>query len=196
MEAEKVETNKFYLQLKDWGKLLGDAGFEMVKAEMSEVDNIEYIEAFSRNDFLHDCEKGIFKILEENLPKYMIPEEFYYFVNLPLSTNGKIDRNKILRSIEMQEDYFQNDVALTDSESRLAKIWKDILGAKNISKSISFFEAGGDSLLSTKLMMELRKEYNVEVALTDIFENPYLEQMASMLDKKIDAENAYVEGEI
>ena len=165
LEAEKVETNKFYLQLKDWGKLLGDAGFEMVKAEMSEVDNIEYIEAFSRNDFLHDCEKGIFKILEENLPKYMIPEEFYYFVNLPLSTNGKIDRNKILRSIEMQEDYFQNDVALTDSESRLAKIWKDILGAKNISKSISFFEAGGDSLLSTKLMMELRKEYNVEVAL-------------------------------
>ena len=133
LEAEKVETNKFYLQLKDWGKLLGDAGFEMVKAEMSEVDNIEYIEAFSRNDFLHDCEKGIFKILEENLPKYMIPEEFYYFVNLPLSTNGKIDRNKILRSIEMQEDYFQNDVALTDSESRLAKIWKDILGAKNIS---------------------------------------------------------------
>lgn len=196
LEAEKVETNKFYLQLKDWGKLLGDAGFEMVKAEMSEVDNIEYIEAFSRNDFLHDCEKGIFKILEENLPKYMIPEEFYYFVNLPLSTNGKIDRNKILRSIEMQEDYFQNDVALTDSESRLAKIWKNILGAKNISKSISFFEAGGDSLLSTKLMMELRKEYNVEVALTDIFENPYLEQMASMLDKKIDAENAYVEGEI
>ena len=196
LEAEKVETNKFYLQLKDWGKLLGDAGFEMVKAEMSEVDNIEYIEAFSRNDFLHDCEKGIFKILEENLPKYMIPEEFYYFVNLPLSTNGKIDRNKILRSIEMQEDYFQNDVALTDSESRLAKIWKDILGAKNISKSISFFEAGGDSLLSTKLMMELRKEYNVEVALKDIFENPYLEQMASMLDKKIDAENAYVEGEI
>ncbi len=196
LEAEKVETNKFYLQLKDWGKLLGDAGFEMVKAEMSEVDNIEYIEAFSRNDFLHDCEKGIFKILEENLPKYMIPEEFYYFVNLPLSTNGKIDRNKILRSIEMQEDYFQNDVALTDSESRLAKIWKDILGAKNISKSISFFEAGGDSLLSTKLMMELRKEYNVEVALTDIFENPYLEQMASILDKKIDAENAYVEGEI
>ena len=196
LEAEKVETNKFYLQLKDWGKLLGDAGFEMVKAEMSEVDNIEYMEAFSRNDFLHDCEKGIFKILEENLPKYMIPEEFYYFVNLPLSTNGKIDRNKILRSIEMQEDYFQNDVALTDSESRLAKIWKDILGAKNISKSISFFEAGGDSLLSTKLMMELRKEYNVEVALTDIFENPYLEQMASMLDKKIDAENAYVEGEI
>lgn len=196
LEAEKVETNKFYLQLKDWGKLLGDAGFEMVKAEMSEVDNIEYIEAFSRNDFLHDCEKGIFKILEENLPKYMIPEEFYYFVNLPLSTNGKIDRNKILRSIEMQEDYFQNDVALTDSESRLAKIWKDILGAKNISKSISFFEAGGDSLLSTKLMMELRKEYNVEVALTDVFENPYLEQMASMLDKKIDAENAYVEGEI
>ena len=196
LEAEKVETNKFYLQLKDWGKLLGDAGFEMVKAEMSEVDNIEYIEAFSRNDFLHDCEKGIFKILEENLPKYMIPEEFYYFVNLPLSTNGKIDRNKILRSIEMQEDYFKNDVALTDSESRLAKIWKDILGAKNISKSISFFEAGGDSLLSTKLMMELRKEYNVEVALTDIFENPYLEQMASMLDKKIDAENAYVEGEI
>ena len=65
LEAEKVETNKFYLQLKDWGKLLGDAGFEMVKAEMSEVDNIEYIEAFSRNDFLHDCEKGIFKILEE-----------------------------------------------------------------------------------------------------------------------------------
>lgn len=177
LEAEKVETNKFYLQLKDWGKLLGDAGFEMVKAEMSEVDNIEYIEAFSRNDFLHDCEKGIFKILEENLPKYMIPEEFYYFVNLPLSTNGKIDRNKILRSIEMQEDYFQNDVALTDSESRLAKIWKDILGAKNISKSISFFEAGGDSLLSTKLMMELRKEYNVEVALTDIFENPYLERI-------------------
>ena len=96
----------------------------------------------------------------------------------------------------MQEDYFQNDVALTDSESRLAKIWKDILGAKIYLNRSDFFEAGGDSLLSTKLMMELRKEYNVEVALTDIFENPYLEQMASMLDKKIDAENAYVEGEI
>ena len=70
------------------------------------------------------------------------------------------------------------------------------MGTSSFSKFDSFFEAGGDSLLSTKLLIELRKVYGVEFSLTDIFENPHLDQMAQMLEKKLAEKSEMVEGEI
>ena len=48
----------------------------------------------------------------------------------------------------------------------------------------------------TEKVTELKKQYDTEISLTDIFENPYLEQMALMMEKKISEQNEMIEGEL
>lgn len=154
------------------------------------------VEQISKTDGIKECQKDITNILKQNVPTYMRPENFYYFSEFPLNENGKVDRKKILSIIEQQYIDVQDESLFTEAEHKLAGIWKKILGIHSVAKESSFFEAGGDSLAATKLMTELKKQYDTEISLTDIFENPYLEQMALMMEKKISEQNEMIEGEL
>lgn len=197
LEAKREPWNKqFFLEVEEWRDMLAHTGFLVNTAEVTDEDKIEYIEAISKTDGIKECQKDITNILKQNVPTYMRPENFYYFSEFPLNENGKVDRKKILSIIEQQYIDVQDESLFTEAEHKLAGIWKKILGIHSVAKESSFFEAGGDSLAATKLMTELKKQYDTEISLTDIFENPYLEQMALMMEKKISEQNEMIEGEL
>lgn len=197
LEAKREPWNKqFFLDVEEWRDMLAHTGFLVNTAEVTDEDKIEYIEAISKTDGIKECQKDITNILKQNVPTYMRPENFYYFSEFPLNENGKVDRKKILSIIEQQYIDVQDESLFTEAEHKLAGIWKKILGIHSVAKESSFFEAGGDSLAATKLMTELKKQYDTEISLTDIFENPYLEQMALMMEKKISEQNEMIEGEL
>ena len=93
--------------------------------------------------------------LYKSLPNYMVPSLFESLEKMPLSPNGKIDR-KALPDPEMKagEDYIAPS---SEIEEMLVEIWAGVLNInKNeISINKSFFELGGNSLLSIKLKQEL-----------------------------------------
>jgi amino acid adenylation domain-containing protein len=127
--------------------------------------------------------------LKQTLPDYMIPSFWVVLPEMPLTRNGKIDK-KALPDVELAiQDGNESEESLSETEHRLLKIWQELLGHKAIRTGSNFFEIGGHSLLAMRLMTALRREFDVEIRIKDIFSNPTLSELA----KHIQAQNKTLE---
>ncbi|MGD2087367.1 MAG: AMP-binding protein [Candidatus Aminicenantes bacterium] len=71
--------------------------------------------------------------------------------------------------------------SLTETEKKLVKIWREILGKTHIDINDNFFELGGNSLNATVLAAEIHKALNIEISLQEIFTSPTINEMAAYL---------------
>lgn len=123
------------------------------------------------------------KFLSKVLPKYMIPAMFCHLVDFPLTANGKLDYSMLPKpQSNISEENYQAPV--TDTEKRIVAIWCECIGDKKIGVKDNFFEIGGHSLNATKMLFKLHKEFNVDLTLTDLFENPTVLELAHELSKR------------
>ena len=93
--------------------------------------------------------------LSQSLPNYMVPSLFVRLETMPLTPNGKIDTKALPEpEVKAGDDYIPPS---SEPEDALVGIWAEVLGiGKNeISINKSFFEIGGNSLLSIKLQQKL-----------------------------------------
>ena len=65
-----------------------------------------------------------------------------------------------------------------EAEQKLARIWEDVLEVDNISVHDDFFALGGHSLLAIRLISAIRKEFKVEVPISDVFDYPTIAGLA------------------
>ncbi|NOQ28199.1 MAG: amino acid adenylation domain-containing protein, partial [Bacteroidales bacterium] len=103
------------------------------------------------------------------LPEYMIPSYFVALENIPLTSNGKIDKKSLPEpEVKAGGAYVAPKTLI---ESKLVKIWSEVLNvaSKEISTNVSFFELGGHSLKATVLVSRIHKELDVRLELRDIF---------------------------
>ena len=123
--------------------------------------------------------------LRDSLPEYMIPQHVLELDSLPMTANGKIDRNALPAPFEVSgqstEDY---TVPSNETEQILAKIWQDVLHVNQISVHDNFFDLGGHSLLGTWVMAKVKKELDRDVSLSFLFEAPTIAQLALLLDSE------------
>ena len=76
----------------------------------------------------------------------------------------------------------------TDVERKLAAIWTEHLGVERIGVHDDFFALGGHSLLAVRLMAQVRREFNVEIPLADLYRWPTIDGIAvQILQKKAEA---------
>ena len=147
----------------------------------AEEDSQKYLCAYYVSDkeiLINDLKKHLAK----NLPYYMIPTYYMKIDAIPLTPNGKIDRKalpKIEKDKVMKTRYRKPE---TEVEKKLAKMWKDILNIKRISKDSNFFELGGDSLNVITLLNQIHKSFNVELTFDNISEMPTLTEMSAHID--------------
>jgi acyl carrier protein len=66
-------------------------------------------------------------------------------------------------------------------ESRIAKIWQELLGLDRVGVEDNFFELGGHSLLATQLFSRLRAEFDVEISVRNIFEMATVTRQAELI---------------
>ncbi len=59
-----------------------------------------------------------------------------------------------------------------ETEQKVAEMWAELLGIKQIGAADNFFELGGHSLLATQLISRVREVFKVEMPLRTLFENP------------------------
>lgn len=69
-----------------------------------------------------------------------------------------------------------------DTELEIARLWESLLGIAGVSAQDSFFELGGNSLLLTQLLAQIRKRFRLELSLTALFERPTIADMARLID--------------
>lgn len=111
--------------------------------------------------------------LADQLPESMIPPSFVILDELPLSPNGKVDRQALPAPDGSRPDLMEDFVAPRNAiEKTLTEIWSQILQIERVGIHDNFFELGGHSLLATKLTFRLQEAFNVEVPLRRLFETP------------------------
>jgi len=119
--------------------------------------------------------------LKKELPDYMVPSYFIQLERMPLTPNGKIDRKALPepdRSIGTGAEY---EAPRNETEEKLVKIWKEILGVGKIGICDNFFELGGHSLKAINLIAKTHKELNIEIPLREIFKMPTIKGIAEYI---------------
>ena len=125
-------------------------------------------------------------LLLVSLPEYMIPSHFVQLKEMPMTSNGKIDRKKIisLKDIEIQTQV-KYVPPRNDIDKKLVKVWEQILEVDKIGIKDNFFDLGGHSLKATRIISYIDKEFNLRLNLLTIFNNLTIEHLSDEIDKMI-----------
>jgi acyl carrier protein len=103
----------------------------------------------------------------------MVPSTYVVLEQMPLSRNGKIDRNALPAPGE--HNRIGEAVAYvepqTELEQEIAEVWKELLGVERVGLYDDFFDLGGHSLLVAQFLSRLRDRLQVEVPLKTFFES-------------------------
>ncbi|HEX6037119.1 non-ribosomal peptide synthetase, partial [Longimicrobium sp.] len=118
--------------------------------------------------------------LQERLPEYMVPGALVRLDALPLTPNGKLDR----RALPAPEDVAPEGAYVAPRnavEEALAGIWAEVLGLDRVGVEESFFELGGDSILSIQVV-SLARRAGLEVTPRQMFEYETIAELASVVE--------------
>ena len=125
------------------------------------------------------------KHLGRFLPVYMIPTYFVRVAEFPLKVNGKLDRGALpspeLNRVGTGTDFLGPRSFL---EQQLTGVWAEILGLSptRIGVHDSFFDLGGHSVRATKLLSQLRRQFEVEIRLNDLFVHTDVAAQAAFIE--------------
>ncbi|MCB2311577.1 amino acid adenylation domain-containing protein [Clostridium tagluense] len=129
--------------------------------------------------------------LSKYLPDYMIPSLYIYVDQIPLTSNGKIDRRRleqIKENVSLGSEY---EEPRNDIEKKLVDIWRDTLKVEKIGINDNFFELGGHSLKAVLLTSKVFKELNVEISMVEIFKLPTIKIFAKYITGIKEKENKF-----
>jgi amino acid adenylation domain-containing protein len=120
--------------------------------------------------------------LQRVLPEYMVPSAFVMLEKLPLNANGKVDRKSLpAPGLERPELESTFTAPRTETEEKMAEIWRDVLKLEQVGVEDNFFELGGHSLLATQVISRVREVFRVELPLRNVFETPTISDLATTI---------------
>jgi amino acid adenylation domain-containing protein/non-ribosomal peptide synthase protein (TIGR01720 family) len=118
--------------------------------------------------------------LEDRLPGYMAPSAFVMLKEMPLTSNGKIDRRKLPAPEVAPRDLEETYVApQTSIESQLTQIWSEILRVDQVGTHDNFFELGGDSILSIQIIAKANQA-GIHITPRQMFQHQTIAELAAV----------------
>ncbi|MFH7012920.1 amino acid adenylation domain-containing protein [Flavobacterium sp. FlaQc-52] len=109
--------------------------------------------------------------LRTSLPDYMIPGFYVELETIPLTSNGKINKQALLAIEDLGVKNNEYVAPGNDLESQMVLLWEEILGISKIGITTSFFDLGGHSLKVIRLINKLEK-LGYKLKVKDVFESP------------------------
>ena len=116
------------------------------------------------------------------LPPYMVPASYILLAQMPVTSNGKVDR----KSLPSPEPLAQQSsrAPQTDTEQKLAQIWQQVLNVplQAISANVSFFDLGGQSFLSVRMMAKIQQQFQIELPLAILIQADTIAALAEKIE--------------
>lgn len=117
--------------------------------------------------------------LKKVLPNYMRPNAIMVIDSVPMTPQGKIDKDNLPTPGEVKNTF---EAASTSTEQKLLSIWQITLDKTHMSIQDNFFAVGGHSLLAMSIITQVRQAFNVEVKVSDFFEYATIKALSSYID--------------
>jgi len=119
------------------------------------------------------------KNLSERLPEYMLPSFLVVLDELPLTRNGKVDRNALPAPETVKTSREENYLApRNEIEAAITRVWQDALSLERIGVNDNFFDAGGHSLLMVQVHNKLSEMFEKHISIVEMFAKPTISALA------------------
>ena len=114
----------------------------------------------------------------------MIPSVTVPLDEIPLTPNGKIDRNSLPNPFKgRRPTASKHEPPAPGMEQKMANIWRSILAVDSIGANDNFFDLGGHSLLSLRVAQTIEKEIGYRMDPRALFFNN-LRQVAALVARE------------
>ncbi len=147
------------------------------KNEQGQVRLVVYLVASSETFDLEQFKAW----LRAGLPEYMVPTEYMFIDQIPLTVHGKVDKAR-LPAPELARIHQARRAPVSATEQLVVQYCQQLLGRPELSVDDSFFDIGGDSLLATQLVARLKQGTGMTIPLRLVFEYPQLASLAAQLE--------------
>jgi amino acid adenylation domain-containing protein/non-ribosomal peptide synthase protein (TIGR01720 family) len=132
--------------------------------------------------------------LEQKLPTYMIPSHFMFLEKLPLKATGKVNLEALPAP---EKDLLETEDAFvapeTPTEKQLAEIWSEVLGLEHVGRHDNFFEIGGDSILSIRIIARAQT-VGIQLTPKQMFQYQTVAELAAVVKKAVPSAGVGEEG--
>jgi hypothetical protein len=125
--------------------------------------------------------------LKQELPEYMVPAAVVFLAKLPLTANGKLDRQALPAPEAVRERTYE--APQTEIEQALSTIWEQVLRRERIGRLDNFFDIGGHSLLATQIISRVRDRFRASLAVRALFDHPTIASLCVLLAASADPED-------
>ena len=120
--------------------------------------------------------------LLQELPEYMVPSTFVLLDSMPLTPNGKLDRQALpVPSFTRSADSINRPRTLL--EQQILEVWEQTLGVYPIGIHDDFFAIGGHSLLAVQLIAKLQMTLKQQLPLRTLFAHPTVALLATAAEQ-------------
>lgn len=121
--------------------------------------------------------------LKKKLPAYMVPEMIMPVGEIPLTSNGKVDKKKLIVTAREKLAQSTNESAkpTNETEEFVLGLWKKVLSIDSMGIDDDFFDLGGHSLKALQLMAEIKKLKDINIPLASLIQNSTVRTFAPML---------------
>ncbi|MEU7114581.1 amino acid adenylation domain-containing protein [Streptomyces sp. NPDC046182] len=126
------------------------------------------------------------------LPTHMVPAAIVPVDHIPYNINGKIDDKALVALLGTEAAGGSTEIVEPEgeTETRLAAVFREVLGLDRISVTDGFFALGGHSLLVFKLTAACARELGVRPSVGDVFAAPSVRELAARLESAAGGDGA------
>jgi len=119
--------------------------------------------------------------LRQHLPEYMVPSALVVLPQWPLTPNGKVDRKALPEPTGDENAKAEYIAPRSELETQLCLIWSDVLEIPKVGVLDNLFDLGGNSLLATRIISRVRKTFEVDVQVRDLFLSPTVSDLSMLV---------------
>jgi acyl carrier protein len=125
---------------------------------------------------------GLQTVLQSKLPKHMLPSVMIELPSMPLTGNDEIDVDALPLpdDLSLEEDSFVAPV--TETQKKLAAIWREVLSVDQVGLYDNFFELGGHSILEFKLLMMIKRDIGIQLSIKTLSRLNNIKLLADYID--------------
>jgi thioesterase domain-containing protein/acyl carrier protein len=198
-EDTQVKVNGFRVELGEIDRIIEEhVGVASAVTVVYQNALVAYVELREGGALAEDDAAAALRALcAVRMPQYMVPRSLVVLEALPLSANGKVQRDK-LPPPQMdgggggggsggggaeEGDAPAGDAPADSVEERVLALFATTLRLAPAAVPLgrSFFNLGGDSLSALRLLIAVHEQLGVELTIPDLFEGPTVVQIAALL---------------
>lgn len=131
------------------------------------------------------------ELLKRQLPEYMVPADYVTVESIPISPNGKIDRNALPAPTQ---DIVSQEVPLSHAysgvEREVLRIFSQVLNVPRLSINDDFFDLGGHSLNALRVISMVNTQFSLDFPVRVLFQAQTPAAIARLIEARLENQSS------